>query len=62
MKNVISLKVRMLGSNLFLTREYVSNPTLESLTCKNVTGGIVILIVPDRISVTKILNVSHNNN
>jgi hypothetical protein len=29
---------------------------------KNVTGGIVILIVPDRISVTKILNVSHNNN
>jgi hypothetical protein len=24
MKNVISLKVRILGSNLFLTREYVT--------------------------------------
>jgi hypothetical protein len=29
---------------------------------KNVTGGIVILTVRDRISVTKILNVSHNDN
>jgi hypothetical protein len=29
---------------------------------KNVTGGIVIFIVRDRISVTKILNVSHNDN
>jgi hypothetical protein len=29
---------------------------------KNVTGGILIFIVRDRISVTKILNVSHNDN
>jgi hypothetical protein len=27
---------------------------------KNVTGGILIFIVRDKISVTKILNVSHN--
>jgi hypothetical protein len=29
---------------------------------KNVTGDILIFIVHDRISVTKILNVSHNDN
>jgi hypothetical protein len=29
---------------------------------KNVIGGTVIFIVRDRISVTKILNVSHNDN
>jgi hypothetical protein len=29
---------------------------------KNVIGGIVIFIVRDRVSVAKILNVSHNDN
>jgi hypothetical protein len=29
---------------------------------KNFTGAILIIIVRDRISVTKILNVSHNDN
>jgi hypothetical protein len=32
------------------------------MDAKNVTGGILIFIVRDRISVTKILNVSHNDN
>jgi hypothetical protein len=35
----------------------VTNLTL----LKNVTGGILIFIMGDRISVTKILNVSHDN-
>jgi hypothetical protein len=29
---------------------------------KNVTGGILIFSVRDKISVTEILNVSHNDN
>jgi hypothetical protein len=29
---------------------------------KNVTGGILVFIMRDRISVTKILNVNHNDN
>jgi hypothetical protein len=29
---------------------------------KNVTGGILIFLVRDRISVAKFLNVSHNDN
>jgi hypothetical protein len=33
-----------------------------NLSIKNVTGGILIFIVHDRISVTKILNASHNDN
>jgi hypothetical protein len=32
-----------------------------NLSIKNVTGGILIFIVHDRISLTKILNVSHND-
>jgi hypothetical protein len=32
------------------------------MSIKKVTGGILIFIVRDRISVTKILNVSHNDN
>jgi hypothetical protein len=33
-----------------------------NLSIKNVTGGILIFIVPNRISVKNILNVSHNDN
>jgi hypothetical protein len=33
-----------------------------NLSTKNVTGGILIFIVHDRISLTKFLNVSHNDN
>jgi hypothetical protein len=33
-----------------------------NLSMKNVTGDILIFIVRDRISATKILNVSHNDN
>jgi hypothetical protein len=33
-----------------------------NLSVENVTGGILIFIVRDRISITKILNVSHNHN
>jgi hypothetical protein len=33
-----------------------------NLSIKNVTGGILIFIVYDRISLTKILNVIHNDN
>jgi hypothetical protein len=33
-----------------------------NLSIKNVTGGILIFIMRDRISVRKILNVSHNDN
>jgi hypothetical protein len=33
-----------------------------NLSVKNATGGILIFIVHDRISVTKILNISHNDN
>jgi hypothetical protein len=32
------------------------------MDAKNVTGGILIFIVRDRISVTKILTISHNDN
>jgi hypothetical protein len=34
MKNVISLKVRILGSNLFLTREHILNTYLIHFTGK----------------------------
>jgi hypothetical protein len=33
-----------------------------NLSIKNVTGGILIFIVRDRISVKKNSNVSHNDN
>jgi hypothetical protein len=39
---------------------YISNPTLEFLTW--ISCGILIFIVRDRTSVTKILNVSHSDN
>jgi hypothetical protein len=39
---------------------YISNPTLEFSTW--MSCGILILIVRDRTSVTKILNLSHSDN
>jgi hypothetical protein len=39
---------------------YISNPTLEFLTW--MSCGILIFIVRDKTSVTKILNVSHSDN
>jgi hypothetical protein len=33
-----------------------------NLSIKNVTGGILIFIVHDRISLTKMFNLSHNDN
>jgi hypothetical protein len=40
MKNVISLKVRILGSNLFLTREYVSHFDVKALALLNMSSCI----------------------
>jgi hypothetical protein len=39
---------------------YISNPTLKFLTWMSICQSI--FIVRDRISVTNILNVSHNDN
>jgi hypothetical protein len=54
MKNVISLKVRILGSNLFLTREHVNKVTVQVL--QKSTEQILEIMTSIEFIIYKVLN------